>query len=79
MLLLLFGQLCTEDAVDCACASVAHQVSIECLCNIGYLVLKYSIENSCATDAQAQVGSGEALVILSGKEAMVLNKTKGTG
>ena len=22
--------------MDCACASVAHQVSIECLCNIGY-------------------------------------------
>ena len=36
LLLLLSGQMCTEDAVDCACASVAHQVSIECLCNIGY-------------------------------------------
>ena len=36
LLLLLSGQMCTEDAVDCACASVAHQVSIECLCYFGF-------------------------------------------
>jgi hypothetical protein len=33
LLLLLPGQMCTEDVVDCVCASVAHQVSIEHLCS----------------------------------------------
>jgi hypothetical protein len=37
LLLLLSDQTYTEDAVDCACASVAHQVFIECLCSVEYL------------------------------------------
>ena len=40
LLLLLSGQMCTEDAVDCACASVAHQVSVEHLRKLGTFVSK---------------------------------------